>query len=281
MCPHADFAEMKAEEGQGAATVRPPGQAESLGGGEHSTACNGTLAAFAPPMPKAETMPAQCCSKDESELPPTAIRAAAALAATARAQAAAGTSKAADPGAPLIRRSSRESKSRIIMVGALHGAASADVSPLDTSDWSCVSLLKECLYLQVLDSHFVSSLNESLLPNDAVNVLLTKALGWSCQVDGHPVLRSNNYDLESGERSVFEMELNSECSAQFASLKSRREAILDTYDVLTSMHAGRGAMVVGCRSEGQSGEAHVVEARDAIRSSEAAQADKRCRAGER
>ena len=31
-------------------------------------------------------------------------------------------------------------------------------------------------------------------------------------MDGYPVLKSNNYDLEQGERSVFDMELKRECS---------------------------------------------------------------------
>ena len=116
---HADFTGgMKVEEEQGFATVRPSEQAEPLAGADYSAACNGTLAVPAA-MIKAEPTPAQRCVEQEPGMPMGAIRAAAALAATARAQAAAGTCQPADPGPSLIRRSGREVKSRIIMVRAL------------------------------------------------------------------------------------------------------------------------------------------------------------------
>ncbi len=33
---------------------------------------------------------------------------------------------------------------------------------------------------------------------------------WSKQIDGHAVLKTNMYDLQSGERSVFQQELSRE-----------------------------------------------------------------------
>ncbi|BDA46823.1 probable global transcription activator SNF2L1 [Coccomyxa sp. Obi] len=138
---------VKMEGEQGSVLGRPSEQAEALAGADHPAGCNGALIHPAVNIKlepvqasmKVEPMPEHCGSNEAASLPSSAVRAAAALAASVRAQSAAGAS--ADGPAPFVRRSSREAKSRIIMV------------------------------------------------------------------DGHPVLKSNNYDLEQGERSVFEMEL--------------------------------------------------------------------------
>lgn len=110
---------------QGSVLGRPSEQAEALTGAVHPAGCNGALlhpAANIKLEPvqaslKVEFMPAYCGSDEAASLPPSAVRAAAAFAASVRAQSTAGAS--ADAAAPSVRRSSREAKSRIIMVRAL------------------------------------------------------------------------------------------------------------------------------------------------------------------
>lgn len=121
MCYAESSRAVKMEDDQGTVLGRP----EQAEGPAHLAGCNGALIQPAGNMKfeptqvsiKAEALPAHCGSNSAASLPASAVRAAAALAASVRAQSVAGTS--ADAAAPLVRRSSREAKSRIIMVRAL------------------------------------------------------------------------------------------------------------------------------------------------------------------
>ena len=110
---------------QGSVLGRPSEQAETLAGAAHPAGCHVGLSHPAANIKlepvqasmKFEAMPAHSDSKEAASLPQAAVRAAASLAASVRAQSAAGES--ADRAAPFMRRSGREAKSRIIMVRKL------------------------------------------------------------------------------------------------------------------------------------------------------------------